>query len=260
MDQRAALAAFDEQMRRNPRPSVSDGRFERAGHVVRCVGANPGDWCGIDWSELDESTADAAIAAQVAYFTELGREFEWKYYSHDHPADLPERLRRAGLKPGQDEALMIADVADVPTELALPHGIELVDAANAEAIHALVDVHDAVFGSDHGSMREALLERLASDPDSFAVVVAVAGGEPVSSARMEFHPGTEFASLWGGGTLEPWRGKGIYGALVSHRARLAAKRGYRYLRVDALPTSRPILERFGFVRLSTTVPFVFTPR
>jgi GNAT superfamily N-acetyltransferase len=117
-----------------------------------------------------------------------------------------------------------------------------------------------VFGHEHAAMRRDLLDRLESDPESFAGVVAVAGGKPVSSARMDFHPGTEFASLWGGGTLEPWRGKGIYRALVSHRARVAAERGYRYLRVDALPTSRPILERFGFVRLTTTVPYVFTPR
>jgi hypothetical protein len=42
---------------------------------------------------------------------------------------------------------------------------------------------------------------------------------------------------------------------VAHRARLAAERGYRYLQVDAMPDSRPILRRLGFTELATTTPF-----
>jgi GNAT superfamily N-acetyltransferase len=72
---------------------------------------------------------------------------------------------------------------------------------------------------------------------------------------VEFHHGTEFAGLWGGGTLPEWRGRGVFRALVAHRARLAADRGFRYLQVDATPDSRPILERLGFVVLATTTPF-----
>jgi GNAT superfamily N-acetyltransferase len=73
---------------------------------------------------------------------------------------------------------------------------------------------------------------------------------------MELIPGTRFAGLWGGGTVEAWRGRGIYRALVAHRARIAADRGYRYLQVDASDESRPILERLGFAPLTTTTPYV----
>jgi GNAT superfamily N-acetyltransferase len=86
-------------------------------------------------------------------------------------------------------------------------------------------------------------------------VVALADGRPVAAARAEFHEGTDFASLWGGGTLPEWRGRGIFRALVARRAAVAADRGYRYLQVDALPTSEPILARLGFVRLATTTPY-----
>ncbi len=48
----------------------------------------------------------------------------------------------------------------------------------------------------------------------------------------------------------------MFRAVVAYRARLAAARGFRYLQVDALPTSRPILERLGFVELATTTPFM----
>ncbi|HEY5836992.1 GNAT family N-acetyltransferase, partial [Streptomyces sp.] len=96
----------------------------------------------------------------------------------------------------------------------------------------------------------------ARGDDTLSMVVALAGDLPVSAARMEFHPGTDFASLWGGGTAPPWRGRGIYRALVAHRARIAAARGYRYLQVDASDQSRPVLERLGFTALSVTTPYL----
>ena len=71
--------------------------------------------------------------------------------------------------------------------------------------------------------------------------------------------GTEFASLWGGSTLEAYRGRGIYRALVARRAALARDAGSAYLQVDASDMSRPILERLGFVALTTTTPYVFEP-
>lgn len=85
-------------------------------------------------------------------------------------------------------------------------------------------------------------------------LVVLADGEPVSSARMELYPGTDFAGLWGGGTVAEWRGKGIYRALVAYRARIATERGYRYLQVDASAMSAPILDRLGFTALGTTTP------
>jgi len=126
-------------------------------------------------------------------------------------------------------------------------------------VELLIDVHERVFGIDHSQLRQSLLTQLRDSPEVTGMVVAMAGDEPVCSARIEFLPGTEFAGMWGGGTLPAWRGRGIYRALVAYRARLAAARGYRYLQVDALPDSRPILERLGFVRLARTTPYLWEP-
>ena len=84
--------------------------------------------------------------------------------------------------------------------------------------------------------------------------VAYDGAAPVSCARATFHEGSRFAGLWSGCTLAEHRGRGLYRALVAARAQDAAQRGFDYLTVDALPTSRPILERVGFERVSTTWP------
>ena len=78
-------------------------------------------------------------------------------------------------------------------------------------------------------------------------VVAIVDGQPVSGGRVDFEDGVEFAGLFGGITLPEYRRRGLYRATVAKRAELARERGYRWLYSDALPTSRPILERLGFV-------------
>jgi GNAT superfamily N-acetyltransferase len=100
-----------------------------------------------------------------------------------------------------------------------------------------------------------LLARLVHEPSTAAAVVALAAQTPIAAGRVEFHSGTDFASLWGGGTLPSWRGRGVFRSLVAHRAALASARGFRYLQVDASADSRPILRRLGFVELATTTPF-----
>lgn len=123
----------------------------------------------------------------------------------------------------------------------------------------MVRVHREVFGPDHSWLREELEARLGhqGSAPAGAAVVAMAGDRPVCSARVDFHHGTDFASLWGGGTLPEWRGRGSYRVLVAYRARLAARHNFRYLQVDASADSQPILERLGFVQLTTTTPYVW---
>ena len=85
-------------------------------------------------------------------------------------------------------------------------------------------------------------------------------GVAVSAAWLVPLAGTRVAGLWGGSTLPAYRGRGIYRALVSRRARLALERGYTTLQVDASEDSRPILERLGLHVVGRTVPYVTTPQ
>ncbi|MEX1657452.1 GNAT family N-acetyltransferase [Streptomyces pseudovenezuelae] len=258
MDHVAVLALFDRNMREGAQPDGPGARVERVGRVVRQVAAEHG-WNGIVWSDLDEASADEAIAEQIAYYTGLGREFEWKLYGHDLPVDLGERLRAAGFTPEPEETLMIAEVADLTLDVEPPEGIRFLPVTDRAGVDLVADVHEKAFGTDSSRLRHQLLARLRDEPDTVVAVVALAGDEPVSAARMELVPGTRFAGLWGGGTVESWRGRGIYRALVAHRARAAVERGYRYLQVDAMATSRPILERLGFTPLTITQPHVYQP-
>ncbi|MDP9841424.1 GNAT family N-acetyltransferase [Streptosporangium lutulentum] len=254
MDRQAVLTAFDEQVRRCPEPDAPDGRVEHDGGVIRSVSAG-GGWTGVTWCDLDPADADAVIAAQIDRFAGLSRPWEWKHYSYDRPSDLPDRLLAAGFTPQPTEALLVAEIADLTLDVPPPPGVELLDVVDEQGVDALVRVHDEVFGGDHSPVGRTLLADLGRRSGTVAAVVALAGRTPISAGRMEFHPGTDFAGLWGGGTLPAWRGRGVFRSLVARRAALAAARGFRYLQVDASPDSRPILKRLGFVELATTTPF-----
>jgi predicted N-acetyltransferase YhbS len=261
IDRPAALAEFDLQVRRGLQSEGPGAAGERAGPVVRWTAAGKEGWAGIAWSGLDAGTADSVIADQVTFFRARGERFEWKLYSYDQPLDLGERLLAAGFLREDAESLMVADAAEIAGTAAagsLPDGVRLVPVTEENGLTLMTQVNDQVFGPDP-DQRGRLVAQLRNSPETTVMLVAVAGGEPVSSARIEFAVGTDFAGLWGGGTLPRWRGRGIYRALVGHRARLAVARGYQYLQVDASPESRPILERLGFACLAVTTPYVWSP-
>ncbi len=242
MDRDQALAAFDVQIRQG-------------------AWSEQDDWLGVTWSGLaadpSDVDLDAAIAGQIDRFAASGRSWEWKHYSHDQLPGLPERLVAAGFVPEPTETVLIAEITDLALDVPPPQGVRLMPVLDAAGARDLVSVHDEVFGGDHARLGPVLLAGLARRPPTMGGVVAVAGPTPIAAGRVEFHPGTDFASIWGGGTVTAWRGRGVFRALVAHRAALAAAAGFRYLQVDATPASRPILERLGFVELATTTPFVY---
>jgi GNAT superfamily N-acetyltransferase len=160
---------------------------------------------------------------------------EWKYYEHDGP-ELRERLLAAGLEPDDEETVVVAEAASLEPAP--------VDVDIRLATDEFVALAHRVFGG----------RRYELDPHSVAVVAFV-NGQAVSGGRIDFEENRDFAGLFGGVTLPEYRGRGLYRATVAKRAELARERGYRLLFVDALPTSRPILERLGFVRLTATTPF-----
>ncbi|GGZ48417.1 hypothetical protein GCM10010387_48400 [Streptomyces inusitatus] len=255
MDQERTLALFDRRVRREAVPDSPGARVERVGAVVRQTGGEH-DWNGVLWSGLDERTADAAIAAQIDHYTAPGLDFEWKLYSHDLPGDLGERLLGAGFAPEPPEALMVAETAALDTSARPPEGVRLVEVTDAAGVELMARAQERAFGERPTRLREQLLSQLGLD--TAVLTVALAGDEPVCAARLELNPAAGFAGLWGGGTVPAWRGRGVYRAMVAHRAAVAAARGHSHLQVDASDESRPILLRLGFTELSTTTPHLYS--
>jgi ribosomal protein S18 acetylase RimI-like enzyme len=249
VDRNAVLAEFDRLSRREVVSSDPNTRVERDERSTLFIGE---DWSAVLWTDLDETNADEEIARLVARLRELPGHVEWKLYSHDRPADLAQRLAAAGLVPDDEEALVVAEAAAVPTET----DVDVRVARSPEEIDVFVGLNDRAFGVGHAGVGRELKRALEQDEPPMLAVVCFVDGEPASGARIDFVEGSPFAGLYGGATLPEYRGRGLYRATVAKRAELARERGYRYLQVDALPTSRPILERIGFVQLTTTTPYL----
>ena len=255
------LAAYDTQVRaRVPERLPAGAKAERDGPLTRFVGFALGGFVVYrDLDGLEDAELDALIARQVRFFADRGERFEWKLYGHDRPADLPDRLRAAGFVPEERETVVIVTSADVAAPPQPPDGVTLRETRSRADLDRIADLELAVWDEEHGVLADELEAEIAADPESLAVVLAEAGDTLVCAAWVRFEHGTEFATLWGGATLPEWRRRGIYRSLVAHRAGLAVGRGFRFLEVDASDDSRPILERLGFVAVTTTTPFIWTP-
>ncbi len=245
--------ALDEQLRRNPAPLWPGERVERDERVVRFISS--GGFSGVLWSDLDAESADAVIAAQVERFSLRPGPWEWKYYSHDEPADLPDRLRAAGLRPEEREALLVGEIAELPRVSEPPHGVEVEAVRDRAGVKRFMSVHDEVFGGDSSWIGRMLLADLGLERPRAWGALATAGGIPVGAVRLELAPGTDFAALYSVCTLAAWRGKGVFRSLLALCVGVATERGFIYMQADALPDSRPILRRLGFLELGTTTPF-----
>jgi GNAT superfamily N-acetyltransferase len=218
------------------------------------------DLAGLEGADLDRLIDDT-----VAWFrdeTDVAS-FEWKTRGHDQPADLTQRLAARGFRPEPSEAVMVgrAELLDRPVDL--PDGIAVRRAGDGGDM--LDDVIRAsrmqaeVFGRPAGPDAAELAEKLASAPHRSGLWFAeTPDGRVVCAGRLEVVPGTDFAGIWGGATLAPWRGRGIYRALVAARARAALALGITYLHGDCTDFSRPILERSGMVAVTTTTPYIWT--
>jgi GNAT superfamily N-acetyltransferase len=253
MEIAAMRTLYDRHERRQASyPLYSREETER---TVRMIGP-PGGHSVVIWSSLSEGDAEAAIDAEIARFGELSRPFEWKAYSHDAPPDLASRLAARGFTIGGEERIMVLDARSPEADSLVRRGesrpgLRVAKVRDADTLERAKDAQRAIWTEEKDeAWLDALEARVASFPDYTSVYVAFADGIPVASAWVDFPAGSPFASLWGAGTVEAYRGRGAYSALVSARVAEARARGYRYLTVDAGSMSAPILEPRGFVEIA----------
>lgn len=241
MDLQAVLKLYDREERRE-----ADYRgMTRVAlpHLVRYEQAAP-ETSFILYSDLDETTADMAIDGQLDYFSRNGMPFEWKVYAHDRPADLVDRLVARGLVADEPDAIMVLDAAAAPEVLLQPPAADVRRLTDPAQLADVVSVMGPVWGGDFAWIHSRLGAHMAV-PDLLSVYVAYVADAPACAGWTYFSPG-RFAGMWGGSTLEAYRGRGLYTAVLAVRVREAKERGTSYLTVDAGSMSMPILARHGF--------------
>lgn len=254
------LAAYDRELRTDAEVTHA---LSVAAHGPLRLAVFPGGRGFVSYADLDgfdprgiETLVDVALA----YFVNLGGidSIEWKTRGHDRAPGLGSALETRGFVPEEVESVMIGEAALLAQPVDLPSEVELRRARTDAEVFAMEEMQGRVFGDPRWRVRvETTLQRIRQD-DSVELWTAVAGGRVVSAGRLEPVAGTSFAGLWGGATLTEWRGRGIYRALTAQRARSALALGKSYLQSDCTEFSRPILERAGLVKVSTTTPYVWT--
>lgn len=259
LDPAALLAAYDDQLRTD---AELPGAVSVARHGPLVLGTYPGGRGFVTYRDLggaDRAGVADLVAAALAHFRAdpAMRLVEWKTRGHDHAPGLHDALVSAGFVPGEPESIMIGEARSLIADVTVPAGVTLRQVRDERDVRAMTAMVGGVFGDS-----EAACERTANSlllrldrRDGMELWVAEAGGEMVSAGRLEPVAGTEFAGIWGGATRPEWRGRGIYRALTAERARSALALGKRFVNSDSTEFSRPILERSGLVKVSTTTPY-----
>lgn len=209
------------------------------------------------FEDADEAAIRGWVVEALAHYRRdpAVSRVEWKTRGHDHAPGLHEALVGNGFEPDEPEAIMIGAAAALAVDVQLPAGVHLRRVTEEADIRAMSAMQDEVFGEPASNNNaDALLSRAGKSPD-MELWIAEHGDTIVSAGRLEPVAGTDFAGIWGGSTLPQWRGQGIYRALTAARARSALKLGKTLIHSDSTEYSRPILERYGMVRVSTTTPY-----
>jgi hypothetical protein len=251
------LAAYDDQLRTDAEtPSALSVTRHGPLRLVTFAGGR-GFVTYRDLGGLDAGGIRALVPSALDHYRadpEIDR-VEWKTRGHDHAPGLHQALTEHGFVADEPESVMIGETRSLAVDVPLPDGVTLRMVTAEPDVRAMSAMADEVFGDTVSrGTADALLRRLSLD-DGMELWVAESGGRVVSAGRLEPVPGTEFAGIWGGATVPEWRGRGVYRALTAARARSALALGKTLLHSDSTEFSRPILERSGLVKVSTTTPY-----
>ena len=251
------LAAYDAQLRTDAEtPGAID--VTRLG-PLRLV-TFPGGRGFITYRDLGEANSEAVqrlVPEALSYFQSAPRieRVEWKTRAHDHAPGLHEALVANGFIPDDPESIMIGEAVALAIDVPLPLGVTVRQVTEEPDVRAMSAMQDEVFGDPVSEdAANALLARL-SLADGMELWVGEADGQIVTAGRLEPVDRSDFAGIWGGATRADWRGRGIYRAVTAARARSAIARGKTLIHSDSTAYSRPILERSGFIAVSTTTPY-----
>jgi ribosomal protein S18 acetylase RimI-like enzyme len=195
----------------------------------------------ISYSELPEDEADRVIDRVVTENRSRGVPTKWCVGPWTKPENFGRLLEDRGFTSWDVRGMAI----DTSTPIDPVGGVSVVDVDEA-GLDAFLDA--LVTGWSLESIedeRSSHLLALRAEPRVAHFFSAVVGGEVAGTCGLLLRG--RYAYFVGGLVLEPYRGRGIYRAMVRERLAFLAKRGIGLAVVHAREsTSAPILERLGF--------------
>ena len=202
-----------------------------------------------------DAAADRAIEEAIALFG--GTPFLWWLGSADTPADLGERLNRAGVGYLDDFPGMAMDLEDLadPADAPGPPDLDItavLDPAAMAAFHSVLvqgfpeDFVDAGVDAAIGesSVRIAI-ETDYREPNGLPTRwLGTVGGRPVTTTRL--HTAAGVAGIYAVVTAADDRRRGYGEAITRHVLQVARDHGFRIATLQASAVGRGVYERIGF--------------
>jgi GNAT superfamily N-acetyltransferase len=216
-----------------------DGQVRRRPGLVLSSSGLPLPFLNVAFVTEPQADPEAAVTEAQAFYAGLR---------------MPWLLRiRAGLDPGFEEAaahLGLQDAGDVPGMVLHPltpapqraADLRCVRVEGEQDVAVLAAIIVEAFGRAEQlatAFTPALLD--ASGVEAYAGYVA---DEPVASALL-MRTG-DVAGIYGIGTREAWRGRGIGEAITWHAAEQGRRAGCTTASLQASDMGRPVYERMGF--------------
>jgi GNAT superfamily N-acetyltransferase len=197
----------------------------------------------VAYAKWDEETADAGIDELMRFFGDVG--FNWHVGPSSSPSDLAERLVRHGLTIAARPRMMTIAVP-LPPSWPNNRTVQIEDVVDERTARiSLTLAHHT--GDD---LERSLAERLAYlrlPSRRGGYLIASLDGVPVANAGYRHSSDGRCVYLTGAETVEGFRGRGVYKALIAYRAAAAVRRGCEVAAILAnSETSAPILRRHGF--------------
>ena len=204
-------------------------------------------------ARFDEGSADRRILEIAAGFASRGSAFLWWRNPLHTPADLGERLERAGIWEIGDSPGMAVDLARLPGQLDLPAGLEIRGVIDLEGLRdyiAVLETEPAPPGAPplfHPDIVEATIAHRGPTLRAEPVPMRYVGwleGRPVATSRLSLAGGA--AGIYSVQTIVEARGRGIGRAMTLAPLLAARELGYRIGTLQSSDLGFGIYRGLGF--------------
>lgn len=232
--------------------SLGDGeeRLEHTGFDVFLAPGPGARACIVQRPRFEPEGIAATVERARCVLRSKGRHAAtWEILSTVHPRSTLDHLLSLGMQWAVPKHALIVALSSAPAALHADVVVAEVDTLDRFKAHLTI-THE-VFGIMDRLPAE--LARLPVDgrqrmaDKRFVRYIAYVDGVPAGAATATFT--SAGVMLHSGSTLAPFRGRGVYGAMVNHRWHAAVARGTPELITRAGLMSRAIVARLGFREL-----------
>jgi GNAT superfamily N-acetyltransferase len=244
---RELITLYNETMRRHT--MVPGMVREETPHTVRYTTLT-GSYRYVLWFHFDAVDMDARIAQEEAYARLHAKALCWRVHASDQPEGIGAALEQRGYQAESHSVQHFASVAALCATVAPPTRTDRITVRALTTPEALIAQNtvwrDVWPEDDHARYLADDQQKMRDGDTATRYWAAFDGDEPIGAGSLSHPPACPFALLIGGAVRAPWRGRGVYRALLAARFDAAHKMGVTHLAVDASAESAPVVAKLGF--------------